>query len=53
MSRDRNDRLIGEGLDEFNLLLAKRANRKAEQADDTKGLSIPNERYAERRPETH
>ena len=50
---DRDHRLVGEGLNELDLLLAERASNEAEQADDAERLPIPNERYAECCPEAH
>ena len=50
---DCDDCLVGKGLEELDLLLAERASNEAEQADDAEGLPIPNERYAECRPEAH
>ena len=50
---DRDHRLVGEGLNELDLLLAERASNEAEQADDAERLPIPNERYAECRPDAH
>ena len=50
---DGDNGLIGESLEELDLFLAERASHEAEQADDAECLSIPNERYAECRPEAH
>ena len=50
---DCDDSLVGEGLEELDLLFAERASDEAEQADDAEGLPIPNERYAECRPDAH
>jgi len=50
---DCDDSLVGEGLEELDLLFAERASDEAEQADDAEGLPIPNERYAEYRPKAH
>ena len=45
---DRDHRLVGEGLDDFDLLGFKRSHGEPEQINDTKGMSIADERHAER-----
>src|SRR5206468_1860448 len=44
---DGDDGLVGEGLDEFDLLVLKRADSEPEQVDDAKGLSFTREGNAQ------
>ena len=47
---DRDDRLVGEGLDELDLLLGERMHRAASQNDDPQDEAVAQQRDAERGP---